>query len=92
MYAMRYGAVPLVNPVGGLKDTVISDKQDENLATGFHIDHWSGEALTKEMEKAIAAYHSSEWSRYIENGMKLDFSWKNSVFEYKKCYEKLIMI
>ncbi len=91
MYAMRYGAVPLVNPVGGLKDTVISCKQDYNLANGFHMEHWSGEALAKEMEKAIKVYHSKEWKRYVENGMKTEFSWKKSVIEYKKYYEKLML-
>ncbi|MDF2513119.1 MAG: glycogen synthase [Herbinix sp.] len=90
MYAMRYGAVPLVNPVGGLKDTVITDKQDKGLATGFYMEQWSGEALAKEMEKVITAYHSKEWNKYIENGMKMDFSWRCSVSEYETCYKKLL--
>ena len=89
MYAMRYGAVPLVNPVGGLKDTVISDLQDNILATGFHMKQWSGEALAKELERMITAYHSKEWKKYVENGMKQDHSWNRSVAEYEKHYWSL---
>lgn len=90
MYAMRYGAVPLVNPVGGLKDTVISDQQNKDLATGFHMEQWSGEALARELEKVIKAYHSKGWEQYIKNGMKTDSSWNQRVIEYTKCYEQII--
>ncbi len=90
MYAMRYGAVPIVNPVGGLRDTVIPRGQDMDMATGFHMENWSGQALAKEMERAVTAYYSPEWRQYIENGMRMDFSWKNSVLEYGKHYRKLL--
>ncbi|HHV13383.1 MAG TPA: glycogen synthase [Clostridiales bacterium] len=90
MYAMRYGAVPVVNPVGGLRDTVIPPGQGRDRANGFHMECWSGQALAKEMERAVTAYHSPEWRKYIRNGMRMDFSWQNSVLEYRKYYRELL--
>lgn len=89
LYAMRYGAVPIVNPVGGLKDTVIDDKKHPANNSGFYMDEWSGEALTRAMKRAINAYYSSNWIRYMKNGMKYNASWDISVSEYRRYYDKL---
>lgn len=88
MYAMRYGAVPVVNPVGGLKDTVIDDKDSPKNSTGFYMEEWSSEALTKAVYRAIEAYHSPLWNNYVKNCMSLDFSWARSAQEYRKLMEE----
>jgi starch synthase len=90
LYAMRYGAVPVVNPVGGLKDTVQDDALDSTKSTGFHMDEWSGEALYRALERAVKAYHSPLWSTYVKNGMEYDSTWKRSVATYKNYYEELL--
>lgn len=89
LYAMRYGTVPVVNPVGGLRDTVIDNDRPE-ASTGFYMEAWSGEALCRAMKRAIEAYHSPSWNYYIKNAMKYDSSWKQSIMEYQKYYEKLL--
>lgn len=90
MYAMRYGAVPIVNPVGGLKDTVIEDTEHPQKSTGFYMEEWSGEALATAIQRAIEVYHTAGWNALVKNGMKFDFSWKRSISEYKKLYEELL--
>lgn len=90
MYAMRYGAVPIVNPVGGLKDTVIALEQDAENASGFYMEDWNDTALAKEMKKAITIYHTKEWEKLVRNGMRQEFSWEHSVLEYHKYYEELL--
>ena len=89
MYALRYGAIPIVNPVGGLKDTVIDLEQDVLNATGFYMEEWSEKALAKAMKKAIATYHTKEWDKLVLNGMRQKFTWEHSVQEYNKLYETL---
>lgn len=91
MYAMRYGAVPIVNPVGGLKDTVIDLEKDAKNATGFYMEDWNERALAKVMKNAIAFYHTREWNKLIMNGMRKEFTWANSVQEYRINYEKLLL-
>lgn len=90
LYAMRYGAVPIVNPVGGLKDTVIDDEEHPEKSNGFYLKEWSKTALAQVMERAVHAYYQPAWKHYIENGMKQNFTWEESVRHYRKCYVKLL--
>ncbi len=90
LYAMRYGAIPVVNPVGGLKDTVQDDEMNPPRSTGFYMKEWSGEALNNAVERAVKMYGSPLWNTYIKNCMKYDSSWKQSVVEYKTYYEALL--
>lgn len=90
LYAMRYGAIPIVNPVGGLKDTVTDDEANPEKHTGFYMEEWSGEALNKALNRAIAAYDSPVWKQYRKNCMEYDSSWKRSIDEYLKYYQALL--
>jgi starch synthase len=90
LYAMRYGAVPIVNPVGGLKDTVVDDSKHPDKKSGFYMEEWSGEALNKAIRCAVKAYQTKEWADIVRNGMKFNPSWKKSVSKYMKYYEKLL--
>jgi len=89
LYAMRYGAVPVVNPVGGLKDTVIDDPIHPETSSGFHMEEWSEEALSSTMQRAIGLYGTKTWELYIKNAMNYNSSWNRSVLEYGRFYEKL---
>jgi glycogen/starch synthases, ADP-glucose type len=89
LYAMRYGAVPVVNPVGGLKDTVIDDKKKPSRSSGFYMQNWTGKSLTKAVKRAVKAYYTPRWSKLIQNGMNYNSSWERSVSECLKYYELL---
>lgn len=91
LYAMRYGAVPIVNPVGGLKCTVIEDKDDWKKSSGFYMEEWSEESLAIALKRAIKTYHTLDWENYIINCMRFDSSWKSSVSEYLALYKKMLM-
>jgi starch synthase len=92
LYAMRYGAVPVVNPVGGLKDTVTDDPKHPGKSNGFYMEEWSGEALYNAVNRAVNAYHTDDWIKMIRNGMKYDSSWKRSVLEYLRQYEEIFTL
>ena len=92
LYAMRYGAVPIVNPVGGLKDTVCDDNENPEKSSGFYMEEWSGEALAKAIERAVKVYQTPEWNIYVNNCMTFDSSWRHSVEEYKIRYEEILNI
>jgi starch synthase len=92
LYAMRYGAVPIVNPVGGLRDTVTDERDNLAKATGFYMPEWSGEALYLTMTRAIEAYHRPEWNSYINNCMNYNSSWSKRVVEYIKLYDSMLQI
>lgn len=90
LFAMRYGAVPIVNPVGGLKDTVTDDEKAPEKHTGFYMEEWSGKALNDALKRAIKAYHLPVWEQYRKNCMDYDSSWKYSVKEYIAYYSALV--
>jgi len=56
LYAMRYGTIPVVHAVGGLRDTVV-DPGDIGLArgkgTGFRFEHPTAEGLHWALARAV---------------------------------------
>lgn len=90
LYALRYGAVPVVNPVGGLKDTVKCSDKYPSRRSGFYMEAWTGEALAKAMMQAVKAYYSPEWESIIRNGMQFNASWSKSVSKYHTRYEEIL--
>ncbi|MCP9290231.1 glycogen synthase [Gracilimonas sediminicola] len=89
MFAMRYGTVPIVRAVGGLKDTVVDISEDDGY--GITFDEFSLEAASEAIDRAVNLYvDSSQHSEVLSRIMKLDFSWKRSAQEYIKMYKALI--
>jgi starch synthase len=82
MYAMRYGALPVVRRVGGLADTV---SEGEN---GFVFEDANGAAMGKAIERALARHSTSEgeWRRLQQRAMNDDFGWDEPAREYMAVY------
>ncbi len=53
MMAMRYGTIPVVHEVGGLKDTVQPYNQFDNTGTGFGFSDFNGYWFTQTVLKAV---------------------------------------
>lgn len=89
MFAMRYGTVPIVRSVGGLKDTVIDISKKDGY--GITFEDFSLESAVKSIHRAVELYNDSEkYSEVLRTIMKLDFSWKRSAREYIGMYKALI--
>lgn len=91
MMAMRYGTLPLVHEVGGLRDTVSPYNQYEKTGTGFGFQDFSGYWLTRTVEKAVDLYYSNkeDWSMLQKNAMTTHFSWDTASKAYEDLYEQL---
>lgn len=85
LYALRYGAVPIVNPVGGLKDTVRDDKNSDRN-NGFHMKSKDANSLAEALMRAFSLYGTKELDKIRENGMKEDWSWEKSASSYMNVY------
>lgn len=84
MIAMRYGCVPIVRAVGGLKDTVIPDE------TGFVFEKMHHMSLAGAIKAGIKTLADREkWQTLQRNGMSRDFSWKASAAKYLELYKAL---
>jgi len=93
LYALRYGALPLVRRVGGLADTVV-DATATNLAegeaTGFAFDDDSPPALMLAIARATALFREREiWRRMMRRAMTRNFSWTAAARQYTAVYRAL---
>lgn len=90
MISFRYGTIPIVNPVGGLYDTVI-DFDDSKNGTGIRIKNYSSIELINAVDRAINIYKDPlKLSRLRKKIMKLDFSWSSSAKKYLELYRRLL--
>ncbi|MCB9472937.1 MAG: glycogen synthase GlgA [Candidatus Delongbacteria bacterium] len=91
MYSMTYGTLPIVRHTGGLKNTVIDFLENADKATGFHFYNYNAAELLEAVDLALAAWKKPKvWRRLQRNGMKQDFSWRNSASEYLRVFRELV--
>jgi starch synthase len=92
MYAMRYGAPPVVRLTGGLADSVIDVEAGVGTATGFGFVEYQSEDLDTAIRKAMATLENSPdtWRRLQVNGMTTDWSWTARAGEYEAVLEGAI--
>jgi starch synthase len=93
LYAMRYGAVPIVRRVGGLLDNVVAATEDtirNGTATGFTFQDANGSALLDCVDRALAAYAQPPvWRRIQQQALTHDSSWMASAQQYLSLYRVL---
>ncbi|HVW00760.1 MAG TPA: glycogen/starch synthase, partial [Planctomycetaceae bacterium] len=103
--SMRYGSVPIVRDVGGLRDTVI-DETEGFLANGFkfyELDRASqgrhrmadvpraAELMYQTVLRALQCRNNRErWAQIVENGMSRDSSWSEPAAQYRKLYDEAV--
>ncbi len=86
--AMRYGAVPVVHAVGGLKDTVVNHHPPET-GTGFAFEPYDGMALFAAVVRAVEIFHHPPlWQTIQCNAMKQQFSVEKAAKTYQKLYRQ----
>ncbi len=89
MIAMRYGALPVVNPTGGLADTVVDAGREGG--TGFVMPELTPTALVSTLARASAVLADpARLAKIRAAAMGRDFSWKASAREYVRLYERLL--
>ncbi|MSP63140.1 MAG: glycogen synthase GlgA [Myxococcales bacterium] len=87
IYALRYGAPPIVRATGGLADTVLDHDPRSLSGTGFTFRELSASALAGAWQRALAAYTTDEkFPLLIRRAMEQDFSWSRSAESYRLLY------
>ncbi len=94
LYGLRYGAVPLVAPTGGLADTVIAANPaalGAGVATGIMMSRVDAGGLYDALMQLITLYAAPTTFKQIQkNGMKADFGWERSAGAYATLYSDII--
>lgn len=94
LYALRYGAAPIVSRVGGLKDTIIDANEmaiQAGVATGVQFSPPTAEALAIALRQAEHLFRDKDaWRRLQLNGMKTDVSWRHPARRYAALYREAV--
>jgi starch synthase len=96
LYGLAYGCVPVAARTGGLGDTIIDANEAalaQGAATGILFDGVTNEGLAYALQRATALYAQPDaWSGLQVQGMRADFSWRQSGARYAELYAKLAQI
>lgn len=94
LYALRYGAIPIVARTGGLAETVIDANEAAvaaGVATGFQFNPGSVEDLYNAIDRALTAFENTRsWRRLQTQAMRTDFGWGRSADRYARLYRQLV--
>ncbi len=89
MIASRYGSVPIVREVGGLKDS-IKDFGCKEGGNGYTFTHYNAGDLQYQLERAIKDYKDKKgWRNKMEICMSQDFTWNNPANKYIELYKSI---
>jgi starch synthase len=93
LYALRYGAVPIVARVGGLKDTIVDANEmalQSGAATGVQFSPPTAESFAMALRQAEELFRDkATWRRLQTNGMKTDVSWRHPARHYAALYREV---
>lgn len=95
LYSLRYGTLPVVRAVGGLRDTVFEQTLESKLelANGFVFHGAAAGELFSAIQRAILLFQQKDqWKQLQLNAMSKDFSWDASAKEYLAIYEQIVSI
>ncbi len=94
LYALRYGALPLVRRAGGLADTVVDSTAsaiDKGKATGFVFRAASAAALSRAIGRACDLYADKQtWAGIQQTAMAQDFGWPAAARNYQALYREML--
>lgn len=90
MIAMRYGTIPVVHAVGGLKDTVIPFNHVDGTGNGVNFQSFNAGDLLDAIKRALAIWQDEDQRKAVtQNGMRGDYSWDASAEEYLRIYQSV---
>jgi len=91
LYSLRYGTVPVVHAVGGLKDSIKPWNARTGTGTGFLFTRYRGDDLLAAVARAVRLYERRRiWMKIMRQGMAEDWTWTRSAKEYLALYRKLL--
>jgi starch synthase len=91
MYAMRYGTLPIVRSIGGLKDTVPDVGEPNDVGRGIRFDHFNLDDGHLAIYRAAELFQAKTVFEPIRQRItEIDFSWERSAGEYLEIYKEML--
>ena len=91
LISLRYGTIPIVREVGGLKDTVVPYNEYTSKGTGFSFTKFDNNDFYHIINYALSFYKQKDrWNDLVKQAMNANWSWDKQCSEYIDLYKKLI--
>ena len=91
LIALRYGTIPVVRQIGGLKDTVLPYNKYTGEGNGFGFMNYNAHELLFTIKDALEYYKNDDvWKSLMIHAMEADHSWAKSSVEYLDVYSKVL--
>jgi starch synthase len=94
LYALRYGALPVVARVGGLADTVIDANAmalARGVATGVQFAPTTRGMLEFAIRRTVDLWRDRDtWRAIQQNAMATDVSWRTPARHYARLYRDIL--
>lgn len=91
LYSQRYGTIPIVHAVGGLRDSVQDESEGASQATGVKFAKFTVDALLEAICRATKIFQKTElFHAYQSRAMSRDFSWKRATKAYLNLYQQIL--
>jgi starch synthase len=92
LIALRYGTVPVVRNVGGLRDSVFDwdfSERPRAERNGFVFEHADNAGLESALRRAFGLWHHEPgmFRQLVAQGMACDYSWNHPGGHYVDIYE-----
>ncbi len=91
MIAMRYGTIPIVHTVGGLRDTVEAYNPETKSGCGITFQSFNAYDMLDAVKRAIGIYYDKPHFKILQkNAMQADFGWERAAGEYIAAYRSVL--
>jgi len=91
LIALRYGVLPVVNPTGGLADTIRDLGADPETGNGFHLHRLTPEGLGSAVGRALELFAEPRRLAAVRRrAMAEDHGWDRAAAEYEALYGELV--
>lgn len=89
--SLRYGTIPIVREIGGLKDTVIPYNEFTGEGNGFGFVNYNAHEMLYTIQRAVRfSKKKTVLNKLRKSAMSCDFSWNASAKKYIELYKELI--
>jgi starch synthase len=90
---MRYGALPIVHPVGALGDHIVDVDAKLETGNGFVIESLTVEDVLGTVQRAVSAYGRGQTFEALrKRAMSHDVSWERSARRYEHLFKQIAQV
>lgn len=91
IYSLNYGAVPIANVTGSLKEILSNIKPETNSGNSFVFDWTESESFSSAINQALETFKDKDkWLELSSRCISNDISWEKTIKRYDEIY-KLVL-